>query len=192
MPQINLGFRIEGATDAAGRVQQFPRDVLEQINQAAQERAKQTVSHFQREMAREYTSAYATGLLARGITYKTFIKGNGVNVQFQIQDRRELRYVTALLGGHFRQFPVGPFIIRPRTGGTLRIPFARTFLRGSKGQFRGSTPAAGFMLVKQVLWGSRSGGFPRDVLSEVAQSESVLFVEDMQRAVQNAIVTMTE
>jgi hypothetical protein len=195
-----VGVRITGAKDAQGRVHKFSSDALQEIRKEAQERARRTVLRFKEEMSREYTSAWATGQLARGITYKTFISGNGVDVKFYIQDRRELRYVTAALGGHFQRFPVGPFVIRPRNRRSLLVPFpnslARQFIRGKNGQFAGSKgggedgPRPG-ILVRSVLWGKRTGGFSRDVISEVAQEEGTLFVQDMQQAVQNAIVEMT-
>jgi hypothetical protein len=195
-----LSFRIEGATDAAGKVQQFNRETLEVIREKARERAAQTVFRFQTEMDREYTSAWATGMLARGITYKTFVKGDGVEVRFYIKHRRELRYVTTALGGHFKQFPVGPFEIRPVRAKSLLIPFpnslARQFIRGEGGRFQGSKggsegePAPGIR-VKQVLWGKRTGGFSRDVISEVMASESALFVRDMTAAVEGIAVKVT-
>lgn len=200
MPTPILGLRIEGGTDAAGRVHTFSTHSLEEIRRAAQERARKTVFTFKQEMAREYTSKWATGQLARGITFKTIISGNGVDVKFYINDRRELRYVTALMGGHFQRFPVGPFEILPSSRKALLIRFpnsmARQFIRGAKGQFAGSLgggedgPRAG-ILVKRVLWGRRTGGFSRDVISEVAQQEGALFVRDVQAAVEGSIVKMT-
>lgn len=197
---IGLSFRIEGATDAAGKVQQFNRETLKAIREKAKERAAQTVFRFQTEMEREYTSAWATGMLARGITYRTFVKGEGIEVKFYIQNRQELRYVTAALGGYFQQFPVGPFIIKPTRAKTLLIPFpnslARQFIRGEGGRFKGSKggsegePAPGIR-VRQVLWGRRTGGFSRDVISEVLASESALFVKDMTAAVEGIAVKVT-
>ena len=195
MPNAGLGFRIRGAEDAQGKIQQFGPAALRQIRAAAKSRASQTVANMQSQMDREYTSAWATGMLARGVTYKTFVRGDGVDVKFYIQDRRGLRYVTALLGGHFKQFPVGPFLIRPiPPGKALKIPFpnsmARRFIQGEGGKLGGSRPG-GAILVKEVLWGKRSGGFPRDVISEVIQQEGALFVADMEQAVQGVIVDMT-
>ena len=200
MPTPILGLRIEGGTDAAGKVHVFSSQSLQEVRRAAQERARQTVFTFKQEMAREYTSKWATGMLARGITFKTAISNDGVDVQFFIADRRELRYVTALMGGHFQRFPVGPFAIVPVAGKALRIRFpnsmARQFIRGPKGQFAGSLgggedgPRPG-ILVRRVIWGRRTGGFSRDVISEVAQQEGALFVRDVMAAVEGSIVKMT-
>jgi len=196
----SLSFRVEGAADASGKITKFNQAALKLIQQKAAERADKTVLRFKEEMAREYTSAWATGMLARGITHKTFVKGNGVEVKFYIEGRKELRYVTAALGGQWQQFPVGPFVIRPVKAKSLLVPFpnssARQFLRGAGGRFRGSASTAEAeggpgIRVKQVLWGSRTGGFSRDVISEVAASESVLFVEDLTSAVQGIAVTLT-
>lgn len=201
MPTPNpiLGIRIEGIKDVNGKVHTFSTHALQEIRAAARERAQQSVFRFKQEMAREYTSKWATGMLAKGITFKTFIVNDGVNVQFYIADRRELRYVTALMGGHFQNFPVGPFVLVPVSGKAMRIrfpnSFARQFIRGPKGQFAGAKGAGeGFpsgILVRRVLWGKRTGGFSRDVLSEVAQSEGELFVRDMMAAVQGTIAKMT-
>jgi len=200
MPVIGLSFRVEGATDAAGKVRQFNAEALKEIREATKERARQTVFQFQTQMEREYTSAWATGMLARGVTYRTFVKGDGIEVKFYIQDRKELRYVTAALGGYFRQFPVGPFVIKPVRAQSLLIPFpnslARQFIRGAGGRFKGSKggtegdPSPGIR-VKQVLWGRRTGGFSRDVISEVAEAESVLFVKDLTSSVQGIAVKVT-
>lgn len=195
MPIPNMSFRIEGATDAAGKVQQFSPAALAAIRRAAKDRASRSVGTMRNEMAQEYTSKWATGMLARGITYRTFISGNGIDVKFYIQDRRELRYVTALLGGHFQRFPVGPFVIIPKRARNLRIPFpgsfARRFIRGpEKGQFAGSQKG-GAIFVKSVIWGNKTGGFSRDVLSEVTQTEGALFVQDMMSAVQGVVVKTT-
>src|SRR6185503_11533038 len=112
MLDFPVRIRIVGAKDAQGRVAKLPREALKEIQKVSQQRATQTTRRFQSEMAREYTSAYATGQLARGITFKSAIRGDGVDIKFFIRDRRELRYLTAALGGHFRRFPVGPFVIR--------------------------------------------------------------------------------
>lgn len=193
MLSIPVGIRITGAKDAQGRVQRLSPSAKELIRKASEARATRMQTRFQTEMAREYTSPFATGQLARGITFKVAKAGDGVDVQFFINDRRELRYVTALLGGHFQRFPVGPFVIRATNPtGTLRIPLvgqARQFVRGAKGRFRGSRGSA--LFVKSVLWGRKSGGFSRDVISEVAEQEGALFVQDVQDAVGIAIERTT-
>jgi hypothetical protein len=132
-------------------------------------------------------------MLARGITFKTFQRGDGVDVKFYIQERKELRYVTAALGGHFDHFPVGPFKIRAKPPKMyLKIPFpnpmARRYTQGAGGKLTGSRPG-GAILVKEVLWGSRTGGFSRDVITEVAAQEGALFVKDVEEAVLKAIKT---
>jgi len=194
MLDFPVRIRIVGAKDAQGRVAKLPREALKEIQKVSQQRATQTTRRFQSEMAREYTSAYATGQLARGITFKSAIRGDGVDIKFFIRDRRELRYLTAALGGHFRRFPVGPFVIRPVDAKSLRIPFsnssARRFIRGRKGQFAGAR--GGAIFVKKVLWGNKSGGFSRDVITEVAEQEGALFVQDVQDAVGIAIQKVTD
>lgn len=191
-----VSVRIVGARDAQGRIARLSPDALNQIQKATERRAQITRDRFQIEMAREYTSQWATGQLARGITFKTFKKGNGVQIQFFIRDRRELRFVTAALGGHFQQFPVGPFVIKandPAGKLAIRLPpggHTRRFLRGAKGKFAGSR-AGNAIIVKEVLWGNKSGGFSRDVISEVAEQEGALFVQDVQNAVGIAISKAT-
>jgi len=204
MPIIGLQFRIEGAKNAAGKVQAFNAEALKVVREKAKERARQTVFQFKTQMAREYTSAWATGMLAQGVTYRTFVRGDGIEVKFYIGERRELRYITAALGGHFRRFPVGPFIIRPippKKVLAIRFPnsAARQFIRGPiGGRLAGAKPTRGdedyphgIIRIRQVLWGRRTGGFSRDVISEVAEQESILFVQDMAAAVKNAAVKVT-
>lgn len=196
-----VGVRITGAKDARGKVHIFSNRVLQNIKKKADTRAEQTIFRFNQEIAREYKSQWATGGLAH-VTSKSVIKDNGVEIQFFIPNRRELRYVTSLLGGHFQKFPVGKFFISPVRAKFLRIPFptglARRFIRGAKGQFAGSQatleddePGSGAILVRRVLWGKKTGGFKRDVIREVAQEEGALFVRDMQAAVKGSIVEMT-
>lgn len=203
---MTLGFtiRIEppgSATAAAEKVKAFNDEALKEIREKAKERARKTVFQFKQEMDREYTSAWATGLLASGITFRTFVRGNGVEVKFYIQGRRELRYVTSALGGYFRRFPVGPFVIRPTPPKkTLAIRFpnsaARQFIRGAGGRFAGAKSSGadefpgGAIRVRQVLWGRRTGGFTRDVISEVIEKESVLFVKDLTEAIQGATIKL--
>jgi hypothetical protein len=99
---------------------------------------------------------------------------NGVNVQILIGGYRELTYVTALGGGYFTLFPVGPFVMTPRFASRLRIQFSD-----------------GIVYTKSVLWGSESGGFSRDVLSETGSAEMEAFQSDMLAVVDNAIVELT-
>jgi hypothetical protein len=97
---------------------------------------------------------------------------------------------------------VTPFVIRPTHGKFLKIrfpsSFARQFIREkTSGQFRGARSTTGGgdfssgILTRQVLWGKKTGGFKRDVLSEVAEQEGEAFITDMQDAVSNAIVSVT-
>jgi hypothetical protein len=53
----------------------------------------------------------------------------------------------------------------------------------------GSKPGA--IYAKQVMWGSMTGGFHRDVIAEVAQSEGAAFVSDVQAAVAASITQST-
>jgi len=193
MPELmSVTIQVTGADEAIASARRLTPAALKELREAIRERAKQTVFRFKAEMEAEYTSAWATGMLAQGITFKTFNRPEGAEVKFYIQDRRELRYVTAMLGGYFKRFPVGPFTIRARNTKMLRIPFpnslARRYTRGEAGKFTGSRPGSG-IYVKEVLWGKRSGGFPRDVISEVAEQEGALFVRDMEAAVQKAITS---
>lgn len=200
MVDLFLNINITGVKDVMGRVHRFNAESISELRKAAQDRARQTKTEFKTEMDREYTSAWATGRVARGITYKTIQSKDGIQVQFFIPDHRELRYITSLLGGHFQRFPVGPFVILPTTRKALSIPFpnslARQFIRGPKGQFAGSRgggengPRAG-ILVRRVLWGRRTGGFSRDVLAEVGAREGDLFVADVTQSMQSSIKKMT-
>lgn len=198
MSNVGIHIQIEGAKNAQGKIKKFSPQALAEIRKAAKERARQTVFRFKSEMAAEYTSETATGALASGVTYRTAVSNNGIDIQFYIKDRRELRYVTALLGGHFKQFPVGPFTIRPVNKRVLSIPFrgfvAQAFIRGAKGRVMGTTPASSFITgrraIDEVVWGRKTGGFSRDVLSEVAKEEGALFVQDMQSAITNAVASL--
>ena len=200
MPNVLLGLRITGAPDSLRRVQKFNRESTGALHAAVEDRARQTQARFKQEMAREYTSKWATGRVGNSISFRTKRSGDDIDVQFFVQDFRELRYITSLLGGHFQSFPVGPFVIQPKSRKSLVIPFpnsmARQFIRGPKGQFQGSRgggedgPRAG-ILVKRVLWGRRTGGFSRDVLAEVGQQEGELFVADVTQSMQSSIKKMT-
>lgn len=200
MANVLFGLRIEGAKDAGGRVHRFNDQSLQDLQKAAKDRADQTVNQIRIQMATEYTSKWAQGRLARGVRSKVEINGNGVDVEILIPEYRELRYVTSLLQGHFQNFPVRPFAILPVTRKALLIPFpnpmARQFIRGKGGRFAGSLgggedgPRPG-ILVKRVLWGRRTGGFARDVLRDVAESEGALFVDDMIKSMQGSINIMT-
>lgn len=197
MANLGVSIRIEGGKDAQGKVVRFSQQALSELRKAAKERAQKSVFRFKSEMAAEYTSKWATGALAAGVTYRTFISNNGIDVKFYIKDRRELRFVTSLLGGHFQQFPVGPFVIQASRAKALFIRFphsgARRFIQGEGGRFAGSKTSGdpSGIRVKQVLWGKRSGGFPRDVIKDVAGAESVSFIQDMQEAIATAVAQVS-
>jgi hypothetical protein len=169
-----IGVRITGATDAAGRVHKFRITTLQRLREAAQARAREARDHIRGEMAAEYTSREASGRLARSVVYRTQLIDNGVSVSLLIGGYRELSYVTALGGGYFTLFPVGPFVITPRFKRMLRIQFSD-----------------GIVYTKAVLWGSETGGFSRDVLADVASVEMADFQSDMLRVVDDAIVELT-
>lgn len=123
-----------------------------------------------------YTSRSATGRLGRSIGYRTQLTSNGISVSFVIANFRELSFVTSLAGGYFQSYPVGPYIIEPNPPKKhLRI------------QFRSGE----VIYPLRVLWGSESGGFERDVLSEVGQSEGEAFVQDIMAEFQQAIGELT-
>lgn len=201
----SFGIRISGIPDVQGRITKFNARTLASIQQKAEVRSAKTVEAFQAAFAAEYTSAWSTGKLAAGIVAKVMQSNGGVNVQLLIPNRRELQYVTAAFGGHFQDFPVRPFVIVPTSRKFLLIPFptglARRFIRGKGGRFAGSSPNPGAsdeggdgipgILVRRVLWGKRTGGFSRDVITEVSQTEGALFVDDMQQAVKKSIVELT-
>lgn len=200
-PSLGVSIRITGADSAAGKAGKVAPQALENLRVAASERAQRTVSRLQAEIAGSYTSAWATGRLGRSVSQKTVISGNGVNVSFSIGGFRELSFVTALLGGVFSQKFMSPFVITPSGAKYLHVPRAgvggrggsasqaRNFIQGKGGRLRGSRSS--FMKLTKVLWGSQTGGFDRDVIKEVLDEESDLFVADMQQAVQDAIITVT-
>lgn len=197
MPNLVLSTRITGADVGIRKTQAFSPAAIKAIQEAAQARAQITVQRFKREMDAEWGSAWATGLLAAGVTFKTSINTDGVDVKFYIPNRQELKFVTALFGGHFKSFPVGPFVIKPVNGKSLSIPLvgrARQFIRGEKGQFAGSRAGSedfpGRIAVKAVLWGRKTGGFARDVIAEVAEQEGAIFVEDVRNAVADVIARL--
>jgi hypothetical protein len=190
MPNLGVSVRVEGATRVRGKLIKFNRTALENIREKARDRARETRLRFTTEMLREYTSQDATGILARSVSFKTFNRNDGIDVKFYIANRRELEYVTASLGGYFSRFPVRPFIIRPVNGKALVI---HSEMIGAMS--RGRTPSLGRVPVavrKYVRWGSRSGGFQRDVITEVGQEEGAAFVQDMQQAVGEAVLEMTQ
>lgn len=196
MPDLGVTIRFEGVKDAEGKVAQFSPRALKALQKAAQDRATIAEGHFKGELVAAYHSAWARGTIAAGLRVQAKIVGNGVDIRFLVPQARELFFMTALGGGHFRTFPVQPFIIRPSTKKALSIPLgnslARQFIRGEGGRFRGSKGGGlnGRIAVRSVLWGRRTGGFARDVLSEVAQAEGAAFIQDMQKAVAGVVGTM--
>jgi hypothetical protein len=193
MPQLGFSVKITGAKNAAGQIEHFNQKVLEDIRSKAQIRARETVNSIRSAMLLEYTSAWATGETARSITFRTFIQTDGVEVRFYIAETEALKYITAMMGGHFRQFPVGPFLIFPQRRKYLAIQLpVGAFLRGSGGRFRGSvgSKSTAFAFRKAVLWGHRTGGFGTDLISDLSETEGNAFVADMEAVVQNAIVQL--
>jgi hypothetical protein len=168
--------RFHGQEKARKKVHQFRATTLEKLREAAQRRAKISRDRMRAEMAMAYSSRHATGRLGRSIGYRTELTENGVNVSFVIGAFRELSFVTALAGGHFQNYPVGPFIIEPNPPKKhLRI------------QFRSGE----VIYPLRVLWGSESGGFERDVLAEVGQSEGESFVSDILAEFDKAIAELS-
>ena len=128
------------------------------------------------EMAMAYTSREATGRVGRSIGYRTQLTENGVQVSFVIGAFRELEFITSLAGGHFQNYPVGPYIIAPNPPKkNLRI------------QFRSGE----IHYPLRVVWGSETGGFERDVLAEVGQSEGESFMADVLEEFNQAIAELS-
>jgi hypothetical protein len=185
---LESNFRIRNVAEVNGKLTRFNGDVLSRLRQKARDRANQSAGELRYQMRLEYRKG--TGALAESVTYRTFQRDDGIEVRFYIAERRELSYVTAALGGHFQHFPVRPFIIRPRNGRRLVI-HAEGFsdvARGGRFQSLGRVPVK---VVQYVRWGSQTGGFHRDVITEVGEQEGAAFVEDMNQAVSQAIVEMT-
>lgn len=203
MAAVFQGFRITGGKTASGKLRKLNEATLANLRNAADARAKLFVERMREELLAEYQSQWAKGAVAKSLKYTATIKGNGVDVKFFFGNLRELQYITAMGGGHFQNFPVTPFIITPSTRKALKIPFpnsfARQFIRDkASGQFRGAKSTRGpdgeftsGILVRKVLWGNKTGGFRRDVISEVAEDEGARFIQDMHDAVSQAIVTVT-
>lgn len=168
--------RFGGLRKATGKIHNFQATTLERLREATQRRAKQSRDRMRAEMAAAYTSRSATGRIGRSIGYRTQLTENGITVSFVIGAFRELQFITALAGGHFQNYPVGPYIIAPNPPKkNLRI------------QFRSGE----VIYPLAVLWGSESGGFERDVLSEVGQSEGESFMADVTAAFNQAIAELS-
>jgi hypothetical protein len=189
-----LGIRIDGVENAQGALKRLTPKILANIQKKAEARADQTVQRFNRELTSEYHSQWATHRIAK---VKAIVKqvGGGVDIEFMIPNVRELQYITGIMeDSYFTDFPVEPFVITPVNGKWLRIPFpnsrARAFTRGEAGQFRGSKKADAIYR-RAVVWGSKTGGFRRDVIADVAAEEGESFVADMEEAVRGAIVEVT-
>lgn len=194
MVSPGLGFRIEGIEDAQGALREMGPRTLDRLQKKAKTRADKTAERFNREIRGEYTSQWATGRLAN-VRAHVQTDGDGVTVDFSIPNVRELEFVTAILpDSYFTEFPVEPFEIVPVEAKYLRIPLpagGRLFTRGAGGRFTGSR-AGDAAYTKLARWGSKTGGFRRDVIGEVAQAEGEEFIADMEEAVRGVIVELTE
>jgi hypothetical protein len=194
MSNLSFSIKITGAKDSAGQIEHFNNKVLQDIRTKAQIRAHETVNNIRSAMLTEYTSAWATGQTARGVSFRTFVQSDGVEVRFYIAETQALQYITAMMGGHFQQYPVGPFLIFPHRKKSLKIQLpVGAFLRGERGHFKGSVGANSALpsvFKRSVLWGKRTGGFGRDLISELSELEGNAFVADMEAVVQNAIVQL--
>lgn len=168
-----ISFRITGLDQVRAKGKRFRVVPLERVRAAAQVRARDIKARVKAAMRREYTSP-GSGRLANSLGYRTQLLDDGVDIQFHIGGFRELEYVTALGGGYFTTFPVDPFVMVPSSSKFLRIQFAD-----------------GIVFTKYALWGSQTGGFSRDVLTEEFESELEAFQSEMIAVVENAIVELT-
>jgi hypothetical protein len=165
------------------------------MREAATKRTTETVARFQAEMNAEYLSAWATGQIARSIKAKVRNEKDGISVSFSALSgaRNHLQYITAAMSGGFDDFPVEPYTLKPAHARLLAIRFpgrTRRFIRNKEtGRMGGAR--AGAILKKQVEWGSATGGFDRDVIVEVSQSEGASFVADVTAAVAASITKAT-
>ena len=119
----NMGVRITGAENARGRVRKFRVTTLARMKEEAKRGAGAAVGLMRSAMHAEYTSQDA-GDLAAGLSMSIQEDENGLSVSFAFPGLRELSYVTALGGGYFSVFPVGPYEIYPQEGGRLALHFS--------------------------------------------------------------------
>lgn len=196
MPSIALGTTVQisgtkEAITAAGNIRRAPQRAL---RAAAVARSDQTVARFRQELLGEYHSPWATGQIARSVRAKVNNTNTGVSVTFTANSgaRDHIQYITAVVGGGFDKFPVRPFTIKPIHYKYLYIRFpgrARAFIQNKDtGKIEGSR--SGRIRAKKVLWGSKSGGFHRDVITEVAQSEGQIFVQDVIEAFKASLASI--
>lgn len=198
MPNISTGsgIRITGTADVLTKLGNIRREPQKAMRRAASARASKTVMEFQRQMNAEYKSAWATGQIARGIKGRVKNEKDGVSISFgaPMGAREHLQYITAAVPGGFSRFPVAPYVMTAEPGRSLRIRFpgrARAFIQDpATGRLSGAKE--GGIVRKSVLWGSNSGGFKRDVIVEVSQSEGAIFVAEMMAAVAASIGKTTK
>lgn len=196
MPRVAPSIRVTGAKESITKAGNIRPAALKSMRAAATERGKEAVARFQREMLAEYQSPWATGSIARSLKVVVKNEADGVSVSFSAQSgaRNHIDYITGILpSSYFREFPVRPFVIKPVYAKLLKIRQSgqvRKFIQDpTTGRMQGAT--GGPILKAQVLWGSGSGGFQRDVIADVTQSEGASFVADMEAAVANAISETT-
>jgi len=197
MPSIPIGaaIRVSGTKEtitAAGNIRRVPQRAL---REAALARAADTESRLKSEMDSEYRSAWATGEISRSVRLKVKNTSDGISAQLLASDgaRGHLAYITALAPGGFNTFPVAPFHMVPKNYKylTIRMPgHARNFIRNpDTGKLAGAKSSK--IRAKSVMWGSKSGGFHRDVIAEVIQSEGELFVRDVTTAFAASMQSIT-
>lgn len=175
---MQVSTQFIGLKDVQGLLAAHPAQAISLLQGVVSKRAGQAKNSFIEAMDLAYTSGFATGRLGNSITYRTLKRQDGVELRFYIRPYRELEFVTALLGGHFKIFPVRPFEIYPQ--GRKRLAIRRD-AGESRVTLRLLRPG------EPVLWGSQTGGFSRDVLSEVAEEEGRFFLEDVQNAMAEAL-----
>lgn len=199
MTSFGTRIQITGAAEAMTKAGNIRPAALANLRKAALGRSKQSEIRFRSEMGAAYTSPYAHNQVGRSIKAKVRNEKAGVSVQFTARggDRDHIRYITGMLSdSEWKDFPRGPFIIKPQSyKGMLRIRLpgqVRLFIQNqTTGRMEGSeNPSAIFK--KKVMWGSKSGGFSRDVMAEVTQSEGQSFASDVYAAVAEAIGQNTD
>lgn len=197
----NIGTRIHitGAKEAMTKAGNIRPAALANLRKATLARGKLGEARFQSEMGAAYNSPYAHNQVGKSIRAKVKNEKDGVSVQFTALggDRDHIRYITGMLpDSEWKEFPRGPFPIIATEKKALRIRYpghVRTFIQSPiTGQMEGSKYPSVFFVGKSVMWGSKTGGFSRDVLAEVSQSEGQSFASDMYAAVAEAISQSTD
>jgi len=195
MPSVGGQIRVYGIPGTLTKLGNIRREPQRAMRAAAVDRGAISVARFQTELTAEYQSEWATGQIARSMRAKVKNERDGVSIQFTARSgaRDHLQYITAAVPGGFNKFPVVPFEIVPVASKLLHIRFpghVRRFIQDpTTGRLSGAK--GGRILAKKVWWGHKSGGFHRDVIVEVAQSEGQSFVADMMAAVAESIAKAT-